>query len=65
MMTEDKARTKWCPHHRGNYGTNFEHDPVNKQYSHPGCIGPECMMWRWIAKGEGDCALKYLGEVYK
>jgi hypothetical protein len=36
MLTEEEAKTKWCPHsdaprtHRDGY-----------------CIGSECMAWRW------------------
>ena len=42
-MTEDEAKTKWCPHIRPNKG-DFEIAP----YAGSWCIGAECMAWRWL-----------------
>lgn len=57
-MTEDEARTKWCPmvrtglvagmavnHHVGRDGLHAGdvHDETR-------CVASECMMWRWAAK---------------
>lgn len=44
-MTEDEAKTKWCPFARVSYGkyscNRSDHDsPVGK------CIGSKCMAWR-------------------
>jgi len=47
-MTEDEAKTKWCPFARlaeldgANRGSVSGHDmPLAK------CIGTACMAWRW------------------
>jgi len=34
-MTEDEAKTKWCPQAKGQY--------PSQTY----CIASECMMWEW------------------
>lgn len=47
-MTEDEAKTKWCPHalELDTYSETVAHnrftdgEPVSK------CIGSECMAWR-------------------
>lgn len=48
-MTEDEAKTKWCPMTRHGYGSegvgiNRMHN--NKQPETARCIGSDCMMWR-------------------
>ena len=66
-MTEDQAKTKWCPM------TRFKMDEVavNRHNGTPGkidvqfnppyarCIASECMMWRWwqIEANNGYCGL--------
>jgi len=46
-MTEDEAKTKWCPHARIEINrvpaTDNPKDPLAGVY----CIGSECMAWRW------------------
>jgi len=45
-MTEDQAKTKWCPMVRnGNAGTIF-HDSKPDGVHSITCIGSACMMWR-------------------
>ena len=47
-MTEDEAKTKWCPF------TRFHSSPSDDIYSNrlggrpiAECIASECMAWRW------------------
>lgn len=50
-MTEEEAKTKWCPHARvgsaisglGAMNSDFREGPVPEAY----CRGSECMAWRW------------------
>ena len=47
-MTEDQAKTKWCPMFRwtasaGEWNSNREGGPSGKT---PCCIASGCMMWR-------------------
>ena len=57
-MTEDEAKTKWCPH------ALTVSEPVGfgalriKQTNDGKCIGSECMAWRKInMAGDGYCGL--------
>lgn len=50
-MTEDEAKTKWCPMVRysyaGNTGiANNERCNRGEEHGHVNCIGSACMMWR-------------------
>jgi len=61
-MMEVDARTKWCPHNLGQFGSSEDGK----------CIGSACMMWEsWeyldpkdprnkplLREGEGECGLK-------
>lgn len=50
MLTEDQARTKWCPHVR-----ELMDDAASANRDYKGglgniaarCIASECMQWRW------------------
>ena len=63
-MTEDEARTKWCPHVRyiakfngpcvGTYNRGYEDTGINKSL----CIASDCMMFRWHSGfASGYCGL--------
>lgn len=41
-MTEDEAKTKWCPFVKPDYrGPDRQNDTYMR------CIGSACMAWRW------------------
>lgn len=65
-MTEDKARTKWCPFVRAYNGVTDEGVAANRwaqgkdRPASTACIASECMAWRWHggpSEGRGYCGL--------
>lgn len=63
-MTEEDAKTKWCPFARSQDGDN--NSGLNRgQHGKPDhwclCLASQCMAWRWSspykAKGIGYCGL--------
>lgn len=69
-MTEDEAKTKWCPMVRAGIdagmAVNHHVDMRPKGdgvYDQSRCIGSGCMMWRWHSnegKGfKGYCGLAH------
>jgi hypothetical protein len=51
-MTEDEAKTKWCPMYRITSlewlqtATNNRGETLHENIP-PNCIGSDCMMWTW------------------
>lgn len=68
-MTEDDAKTKWCPHTRDLFTLEFDdrNSPVaatainsasgKDKNALPTCKGSVCMMWRGHVTGHGYCGL--------
>ena len=49
-MTEEEAKTKWCPHVRVRYdgdpvAVNMQHSDWASDEKRPKCIASDCMMW--------------------
>jgi len=54
-MTEDEAKTKWCPHVRQSNGYKEGFSKNRESSGAPTdarCIASECMAWRWIISPE-------------
>lgn len=53
MLTEEEAKTKWCPHavasHTDPFGGFRRDDAADDYKTHP-CIASKCMSWRWEAR---------------
>lgn len=74
-MTEDEAKTKWCPmvrfgHVAGmaiNRYAQMQKGAVDSWYEQTRCIASECMMWRYnianATNGPGFCGLA--GDPYR
>ena len=58
IVTEAKAKTKWCPMVRpAQHNHNRKPDG---NYVEPNCIASGCMLWRWTnvgTKDNGYCGL--------
>ena len=59
-MTEDEAKTKWCPFASSRAlsvettdGVRYTHLKNLQLY----CIASECMAWRWTEDGKGYCGM--------
>ncbi len=48
MLTEEEARTKWCPHGRG-VDNDFAAGIVVTNLGCL-CLGSDCMQWRWLGR---------------
>lgn len=60
IITEEEARTKWCPHARGAAPFSFRDSETavtsNRVWNAEPlegttCIGSRCMAWRWDDEG--------------
>lgn len=60
-MTEDEAKTKWCPHVRfvDCEDRLYDNRPSSMQNG-ARCLASECMAWRWLDDGEA-----LVGEPYE
>lgn len=59
MMTEEEAKTKWCPQARIDGLTDLPAYNRCIDGSAPKascCIGSACMMWRWSQQGRQNIA---------
>lgn len=64
IVTEEEAKTKWCPETLIGGGASADTSQANRwvQSNADGgsvvagasCIGSACMMWRWHFDGLGD-----------
>lgn len=65
-MTEDEAKTRWCPMVRSLYSSAVFGVGLNRglpNNSAARCCGSSCMMWRWTLPGykEASTAQGYCG----
>ena len=56
-MTEDEAKTKWCPHARASnayaeLGTSVNRGSKGDADKDCLCLGSICMAWRWLLTPE-------------
>lgn len=67
-MTEDEAKTKWCPMARsipahsdaaGNRWLTNDDGSLSEFGGNNGCLGSACMTWRWddYERTDGYCGL--------
>lgn len=56
-MTEEEAKSKWCPfarvYERGNRPFRAPRKRKSPMHDKTRCIGSECMAWRW-QPGQGS-----------
>lgn len=51
-MTEEEAKTKWCPMVRWYGNANQYEDVFDNRGYNCTCVASGCMMWRWNYKKE-------------
>lgn len=66
ILTEDEAKTKWCPFARVVRSNAGAMSAVNRDGPKPDpralCIGSECMAWRHFPQGENYSENMSTGE---
>ncbi len=66
-MTEDEAKTKWCPFVRHVWEHNVDFPGAYNRIVVPdpganlNCVASDCMAWRWAAFAEGE---EHAGNVH-
>ena len=59
-MTEDEAKTKWCPQTLHATLRVTDHVKLPVEMSGALCIGSKCMAWRWL-DDEPGCEAGFCG----
>lgn len=67
MMTEDEAKTKWCPLANAHGDSMLRGtEPSGKlvrDWQHTLCIGSACMAWRWLPEMSIKDGILHAGDV--
>ena len=62
MLTEDEAKTKWCPQVQVSKGSNrpqrIDEDTIE---THLNCLASGCMFWRWSHQDSNGTATGFCG----
>ncbi|KAA1057196.1 hypothetical protein [Azospirillum argentinense] len=55
-MTEEEARTKWCPHARQSTDnfTTYNRSESGKVDDSCNCVASDCAAWRWMSAHSAD-----------
>ncbi len=66
-MTEDEAKTKWCPFVRYKFAilsdaSAFNRGGHERDAENTRCIGSACMAWRWVEKNVYNNQGDLIGE---
>lgn len=61
-MTENEAKTKWCPHSRSWSESGAANRGRDGQVnSEDMCLGSHCMAWRWVNSASSRDKSGYCG----
>ena len=64
-MTEEEAKTKWCPFSRSVKGPHGFADEPAVWHRIDRCIASSCMAWRWSRRGMVEVPEKTFGPEAK